>query len=201
MQYDNKRENIYIDILKLILEVYVKACLYIGVILIAVIVFIVYFKEPDMEQDITEKQVIITKDDFMELIPNAVPKEYHTLLYETALYESNLTLNSKQIGGEALGIMQVEPDTEKDLYQNFIKYRKELKEYTEGLISSYPDIKNHLQYNTPYNIYMGFLVYYRNLYNKKVDLSNKWTRAWIYKKYYNTHKGKGTTHGYYFGRE
>lgn len=195
------KEKIYIDILKLILEVYVKACLYIGVILIAVIVFIVYFKEPDMEQDITEKQVIITKDDFMELIPNAVPKEYHTLLYETALYESNLTLNSKQIGGEALGIMQVEPDTEKDLYQNFIKYRKELKEYTEGLISSYPDIKNHLQYNTPYNIYMGFLVYYRNLYNKKVDLSNKWTRAWIYKKYYNTHKGKGTTHGYYFGRE
>lgn len=200
MRY-NTRENVYIDFLKLILEVYAKACLYIGVILIGVIVYVVFFQEPNMEQDITEKQVVITKDDFMELIPKAVPKEYHILLYETALYESNLTLNSKQIGGEALGIMQVEPDTEKDLHQNFIKYRKELKEYTEGLISSYPDIKNHLQYNTPYNIYMGFLVYYRNLYNKKVDLSNKWTRAWIYKKYYNTHKGKGTTHGYYFGRE
>lgn len=159
-----------------------------------VIVYVDYAVNPTTKNSGYKKATkTISKDEFIALIPEEVPDTYYELLYETAKYESELTLNARQKGGCALGIMQVEPVTEKDIWEHFLKYRKGLREVAKKY-------KGSLQYDTPYNIYIAYLVYYRNLYNKKVDLSDKWVRAWVYKKYYNTHKGKGTTKGFYYGR-
>lgn len=138
----------------------------------------------------------ITKEEFQKLIPKDIPKEYHKLLLETAVYESNLTTGIKQKNGVALGIMQIEPATHSDLYKNFIVYRPALM----GRVKELGSYSNHdIQYNTPYSIYIAYLLYRRNIKQKEM-LKSKHTRAVLYKRHYNTHKGKGDVLGYLYGR-
>ncbi len=48
------------------------------------------------------------------------------LLMMTAAHESKLGTYIKQVGGPALGIYQMEPITEQDIQDNYLKYRSEL---------------------------------------------------------------------------
>ena len=181
---------------------FLKCCLLV-VLLLGVLAFLDFHYElikevreasKDSSTVETEAPRKVTHEEFLGMIPSDIPQEYHLLLWETAVMESNATLSAKQVKGEALGVMQVEPQTENDIWANFLSFRPELKKRVELF-------ERNLQHNTQYNIYIAYLCYYRNLYNKSVDLSDKWTRAWCYKKYYNTHKGKGTTKAFYHGRK
>ena len=49
------------------------------------------------------------------------------LLVGTACVESNCGEYIKQINGPACGIFQIEPNTAKDIQENYIKYKPDLK--------------------------------------------------------------------------
>lgn len=139
----------------------------------------------------------ITEKKFLNLIPKDIPKEYHKILLETAVYESELVAGAKQKNGVALGIMQIEPATHQDIYNNYLVYRPELMERLKSL-GSYTD--NDIRYNTPYAIYVAYILYRRNIRGKEGLLKNKHGRAVLYKTHYNTTKGKGELLGYIYGR-
>jgi len=114
------------------------------------------------------------------------------LLLGTAAQESHLGTYIKQIGdGPALGIFQMEPATEKDIWDNYIYFRPE----TENLVGDIAHVATpdslHLQGNIIYQTVMARLHYRRKsesfpLADDELGLAAYW------KNHYNTLKGKGT---------
>lgn len=111
------------------------------------------------------------------------------LMLGTCAVESNFGEYLKQINGPALGIYQIEPNTEKDIWENYLKYHNNFK----NIIINDFKIKTYGTYevqNFGYQTIIAFLCYYRK--NKNFPehddiegLANFW------KKYYNTYMGKG----------
>lgn len=170
---------------------------------VALVVWHVSVNKEDMTEylevysEYDKTEYIITAEEFIRLIPKEIPEKYHLLLVETAIYESNLSVGSKQNKGVALGIMQIEPSTYADIYINYIAFRPKLA----MLVKSYASYSlESLRYNTQYNILMAYIVYIRKLKEEDIDLSQKHIRAKAYKNIYNTVKGKGTIEGYLYGR-
>lgn len=113
-----------------------------------------------------------------------------SLICGTICQESLMGTYRKQIGGgPALGIVQMEPATEKDIWNNFLKYKQKLSLKIFdifGVISSKPGL---LEINDEYSILMCRLHYYRIKEPLPdidvVKMANYW------KAHYNTIKGKG----------
>lgn len=114
------------------------------------------------------------------------------LLMLTAATESHLGSYIRQVRGPALGIFQMEPTTEKDIYDNYLRYPKQLplllwvEEYkgTRGI---------DLKANLAYQVVMARVHYRRSpmAMPSEVDLiglAKKW------KQVYNTPLGRGTVH-------
>jgi len=113
------------------------------------------------------------------------------LLMGTAAQESKLGTYFKQIGeGPALGIFQMEPNTEKDIWENYLNYNQKLKNKINTLLWT-SGIKE-LQYNIAYQIAIARMQYYRHS-EPLPKPDNIWGLALYWKKYYNTPLGKGTT--------
>ncbi len=115
------------------------------------------------------------------------------LLLGTACKESECGLWLAQLdGGPARGIYQMEPATEVDIWQNFLKYRDDLVElirvYT-GFDHGASDLAGNLYYATA----MCGVHYLRVPAPIPEDLDGQ-ARYW--KKFYNTEKGKGTVDEY-----
>ena len=113
------------------------------------------------------------------------------LLLGTAAQESRLGTFIHQLGnGPAEGIYQMEPDTERDIQNNFLKYRTDLDKKVSTLRLStdeFPEMEGNLYYATA----MCRIHYLRQLAalpgpNDIYGLANYW------KDYYNTHLGAGT---------
>jgi len=109
------------------------------------------------------------------------------LLMLTCATESNLGEYITQIKGPAKGIFQMEPATERDIIENYCRYKPEFA----ALVEEY---KSHggsdLTGNIPYQIVMARLHYRRS----KVPLptsSDPTAMAMVWKSVYNTHLGKG----------
>ncbi|MGL5682551.1 MAG: hypothetical protein ACRDDZ_05775 [Marinifilaceae bacterium] len=121
--------------------------------------------------------------------PQAVELVLGTIAQESAGGES-----IRQMGnGPALGICQMEPATFDDIYNNFLRYKKDLKDKVlnaSGCLSLY---SHCLEYNMALSIAMCRVHYYRVPEAIPADLPG-WARYW--KKYYNTHLGKGTEAGF-----
>ena len=111
------------------------------------------------------------------------------LLMLTAATESKAGTYFRQIRGPALGVFQMEPNTETDIFDNYLRYNDDLREWIDGLKTSWHD--HDLQYNLAYQIAMARIHYLRSpMRMPPADDAPALARKW--KSVYNTHLGKGT---------
>lgn len=114
------------------------------------------------------------------------------LLMETAAVESNLGQYIRQLKGPALGIFQMEPNTEADIWENYICYRDGLKR----MLMSYGYVgcaSEKLYYDLQYQVLMARIHYLRV---KAPIPDTVEERAKYWKQYYNTVNGKGSAEKY-----
>lgn len=112
------------------------------------------------------------------------------LLMLTAAQESRLGDYIEQVHGPAKGIFQVESDTEKDIYLNFLRYNPGLDEKLNNLKDKVA-WTNDLSTDLDYQVAMVRVHYFRV---KETLPSRRFIGdlAGYYKRYYNTDKGKAT---------
>ncbi|MCP4762127.1 MAG: exodeoxyribonuclease V subunit gamma [archaeon] len=131
------------------------------------------------------------KNQFKELIEETL-KEVDmysesavNLLLGTAAQESAFGTYLKQIKGPALGVFQMEPDTYRDIFDHYLKYRPNM----------IPWLKDRgalvMVYNLRFAIIMCRLRY-RRVSEKLPENKDVNGLARYWKKYYNTKLGKGT---------
>lgn len=123
------------------------------------------------------------------------------LLMLTAATESRLGTYVMQIQGPARGIFQMEPATEKDIWERFIEFKPRLKAMLCGLRMKAPSGLPDNIYNLAYQIAMARVYYWRRpepLPQVQIGIDGKLTPAAVHemaqywKKHYNTHLGAGT---------
>ena len=92
------------------------------------------------------------------------------LVLGTAIVESGLTYIRQWGDGPALGLWQVEPSTQNDLYTNFLNYRPELGSALMELRALNLSMDENLATNLMYGAAVCRLCYYRKpkLYQKRV---------------------------------
>jgi len=113
------------------------------------------------------------------------------LLIGTAAVESDMGKYLIQNDGPALGIYQMEPATFKDITINFIQYKPLLRNIVSQFSGEKPAQPDAMVGNLYLATAMARIHYFRVAEplpdgNNIIDLANYW------KKYYNTHLGKGT---------
>ena len=115
------------------------------------------------------------------------------LLMGTAAVESALGHYIEQVGsGIAKGIFQMEPATESDIWNNFLQYNKPLQETVREFINErHFEYGEELEWNLAYQIIMARLHYLR-VPEKLPSVADIEGQAYYWKRYYNTHLGKGT---------
>lgn len=137
-----------------------------------------------MDKDILEHLIINSLNKIGMNSQSAI-----NLLLGTCATESDFGTYLKQIHGPALGIYQIEPNTEKDVWVNYLKYHNNIK----NIIINDFKVKTYGAYsltNFEYQTIIAFLCYYRK--NKNFpDPNDIEGLAKFWKKYYNTYKGKG----------
>lgn len=112
------------------------------------------------------------------------------LLMLTAATESRLGTYFRQVNGPALGIFQIEPATEEDMYKHFLQYPKNADLY--GWVDSLRtkgDLYD-LKYNIAYQIALARIHYWR--VPKGLPSENPIELAYYWKEYFNTSLGRGT---------
>lgn len=154
-----------------------------------------------------EYVVIPALQELEPLIP--LTQESIDLLMMTAAHESSGCEYLAQIGGPALGVFQMEPNTFDDIQDNFLKYRPELRKLVNGVQGSdvYPEAMTG---NMFYAVVMARVHYFRvpvplpsrpaisTCMNKEhQEELYLWKLAEYAKQYYNTPEGKATTEKYY----
>lgn len=115
-------------------------------------------------------------------------KSAERLLLATAVIESNLTYIKQVGGGPALGLFQMEPATERDIWDNYLKYKKDLAEKVESL-------RFHIDGELVGNMYYAAAMCRVHYLRVKAPLPQPEDQAGMakyWKKYYNTHLGAGT---------
>ena len=118
------------------------------------------------------------------------------LLLMTAAHESRLGQYTKQIKGPALGLYQMEPDTLKCNYKNWINYRsKEAKLIHEISGVRGPD-RGQLQFNPIYSTIHARLKYLRAP-GALPPPSDVWALAEYSKDFFNTRLGDATPDDYF----
>ena len=120
------------------------------------------------------------------------------LLMMTAAHESNLGEYLAQVKGPALGIYQMEPDTEGDIVRNFLTYRDNLLDSMEAFFTGMED---ELVWNLKYATAMARVQYFRDpVALPEGPLSEESTirdLAHYAKRVYNTEAGKAHADDYY----
>ena len=112
------------------------------------------------------------------------------LLLGTAAQESRFGTYLMQISGPALGVFQMEPATEEDIWWNYLRFRSELRgRVIQHTLIGFPT-PPALIWNLAYSIAMARITYYRApdplpLPDDIQGLASYW------KKIYNTPQGRG----------
>ena len=110
------------------------------------------------------------------------------LLLMTAAHESRFGTYLKQIGGPARGVFQMEPTTEQDIWSNFLRYKRPLYTKITRVVPETSDF-DQMSTNLVYQIAMARVHYWR-VPEPLPETTEGCAEYW--KKYYNTHKGKGS---------
>ena len=120
-------------------------------------------------------------------------RDWTRLLRLTIATESNMGQFTKQVKGPARGITQVEPSTEKAVLTWLHKYHPKTFEALRKLRVPAKVGIHEAEYNMAYSIGLAYGVYRM----RKVNPVKKSTEelAKLYKKHYNTYKGKATVDG------
>lgn len=137
----------------------------------------------------------MNKDQLQELIekvligigkysPDAV-----NLILGTIAQETHLGKYIKQIKGPALGICQIEPNTFKDIVENYLIYDSTLSERIKVICNIKEFKAESLVYNLAFSIAMCRIFYLRVPEKLPESIDGY---AYYWKKYYNTKFGKGT---------
>lgn len=120
------------------------------------------------------------------------------LLMLTAAQESHLGTYIRQIKGPARGVFQMEPRTERDIWENFLRYKPKLSEKILDLVSQSEaplmPPTTALESNLAYQIAMARVHYYRvpEPLPRKSERKGMRNHAAYWKNHYNTALGKGT---------
>ena len=119
------------------------------------------------------------------------------LVLGTAIVESGLTWLRQWGDGPALGLWQVEPSTQNDLYTNFLHYRPELGSKLIELRAAGLSLDENLTTNLMYGAAVCRLCYYRkpDALPAAGDIEGQ---AAFWKQHYNTPLGKGTVSKYVY---
>ena len=115
------------------------------------------------------------------------------LVLETAITESGRFEYLKQIQGPAVGFTQLEPDTIKDCWDNYIIYRNNLTSFILSLGFNPDDMEFSVWSNLALQIAFTRIWYYRRPGKIPSTIEE---RAEYWKKHYNTELGKGTVEHY-----
>jgi len=139
----------------------------------------------------------IAKDQLRSLIKRVLQphdlwsQEAEDLLMGTAAQESRLGKYIAQINGPAKGIFQMEPATEKDLWEYIV--RKDLNHLVGTVSGVFSPNLLHLEGNLIYQIIIA-RIFYRRV--KEAIPEGLVPQAKYYKKYWNTELGKATVDQY-----
>jgi len=109
----------------------------------------------------------------------------------TAVTESGLDYIEQVGGGPALGFFQMEPATEKDIWENFLKYKPDLVAKVLSLKASGMDSTAQLAGNAIYAAAMCRL-HYRRVKDPLPSVGDLPAMGAYWKRFYNTHQGAGT---------
>lgn len=113
------------------------------------------------------------------------------LLMLTAQIESDLGHYYRQIKGPAVGIFQMEPATEKSIWNDYLKYRPALAQKIKNLRVKASLGSRELEYNVAYATAMAAVLYQW----RKVDFTeihSAMDMVNVYKEKFNTTRGKST---------
>lgn len=122
--------------------------------------------------------------DYLELNSPAA----RNLLLGTCAQESTMGTYLKQVGGPALGIYQIEPNTHHDVWSNFLLYKQDL---ANKILKIGQSEDNCLITNFAYSTAICRIIYLRAP-ESLPDADDIEGLAKYWKKYYNTNKGNGT---------
>jgi len=114
------------------------------------------------------------------------------LLLGTAAQESAFGTYLRQLNdGPARGVFQMEPATEKDIWENYLEYKQDLVEKIEELTSYKASKPEALEDNLAYAIIMTRL-HYRRVPSRLPGADDVDGLAKYWKQHYNTELGAGT---------
>lgn len=159
-----------------------------------------------MQPNQLRNEVIIPVLDYLQpQIPFS--NEAVDLLLMTCAHESNMGHYIKQVEGPALGIYQMEPYTEKDIYGSYLAYNKALLHRVNRLVGSVIGVVPSLVCNLMYSTAMARVHYYRDsaplpqkvnyVYPDGFDRDAYLSALAKYaKRVYNTVEGKATVEDY-----
>ena len=139
-----------------------------------------------MKMDVVQMKGLIVKilTDLDMMSDSAV-----TLLLGTAAQESHLQY-IKQIHGPALGLFQMEPETEHDIWNNYLVYHPKIID-TIGKITGHYQPGPWLEWDLAYQIIMARL-HYRRVKDPLPEANDIDGVANYWKIHYNTPLGAGT---------
>jgi hypothetical protein len=134
---------------------------------------------------------------FMErYIPKVNSPAAVNLLLGTAAVESELGTYLRQLGdGPALGPFQMEPNTESDIWMNYIRHRQALKDCLFALCGATGPQPEKLETDLAYAIVMARIHYLRKP-ERLPAADNIPALGGYWKCHYNTLKRKGTIEGF-----
>ena len=124
-------------------------------------------------------------------------KAAEDLVLGTACQESHCGKYLRQVGCSgtvgAFGVWQMEIATARDIYDNYLRYKPELKAVVDGLRGNKQSIAEALTTNLAYACAMCRVPYLRQPGKIPATVDGQ---AQYWKKYYNTELGKGTVAEY-----
>lgn len=140
-------------------------------------------------QGISEKDLYNIVFNVMLWLEEPNPRDYTALIMTVGKAESNLK-HLRQIKGVARSLFQIEPDTHKCVYDNYLNYRPKLKEKVLSLKAD-AEVQGleNLTYNLGYSIAIAYCCLKRYI-PIPPDKDDKLAQATLHKQYYNTHLGK-----------
>ncbi len=112
---------------------------------------------------------MINKDQLRDLITRVLKGMEHVIPYSAdatellmmiAAHESHLGTYLRQENGPALGLFQIEPATETDLYKNYLGFRPDMEEFVGQYATDSQDVAN-LEHNLAYQIVIARIQLYR----------------------------------------
>jgi hypothetical protein len=113
------------------------------------------------------------------------------LLLGTAVQESGLRFLQQRGGGPARGVYQIEPRTESDLHDNFLKYRPPLRDKVLALLAPVPSRHEQLVSNLAYATAVARLIYHR-IPQQLPEAEDVDALGRYWKRHFNTDAGRGT---------